>query len=70
MKVLLIKVINNLFGEFIDCALGIGPEEAVQLGADYKLYGGHTIGVWIFIGFSLLVCILCITSKKFRDTFF
>lgn len=62
-------ILENLFGEFIDCALGISPVEAVELGASYKLYGGHTIGVWLFIGVVVTGLIACCVSKKFRKYF-
>lgn len=64
------KVLENLFGEFIDCALGMGPVEAVEAGATYNLYGGHTLGFWIFIGLVVAGMIACCVSKRIRSKFF
>lgn len=57
-------ILENLFGEFIDCALGIAPEEAVELGAKYTLFGGHTIGFWLFIAGCIAVCISLLIKEK------
>lgn len=67
-------ILENLFGEFIDGLLNIQPEEAVELGAKYTLYNGHTIGYWLLIGAIGVVVIAttigCIVSKKFRNRIF
>lgn len=61
------KIIENLFGEFIDCALGIDP---TTVDVPYKLFGGHSIGFWIFIAVVISGCVACCFSKKFREKFF
>ena len=61
------KLINNLFGEFIDLALGLDP---TTMEVPYRLIGGHSIGFWLFIGIICAGMIACIFSKKFRSKFF
>ena len=61
------KLINNLFGEFIDLALGLDP---TTMEVPYRLIGGHSIGFWLFIGIVCAGMIACIFSKKFRSKFF
>lgn len=63
-------VLENLFGEFIDGALGLSAEEAVAEGATYSLIGGHTIGFWLFIGTIAIGTVAMCFSKKFRSKFF
>lgn len=63
-------VLENLFGEFIDGALGLSAEEAVEMGADYVLVGGHTIGFWLFIGTIVIGSIVICCSKKLRSKLF
>lgn len=62
------KLIENLFGEFIDCIMGIDP--LAEPGIQYTLIGGHSIGFWLFIGTICAGMITCIFSKKFRSKFF
>ena len=62
------KLIENLFGEFIDCAMGIDPLTEPEI--QYTLIGGHSIGFWLFIGIICAGMIACIFSKKFRSKFF
>lgn len=67
------KLIENLFGEFIDCIMGIDPlaEPGIQYTLiDGHLIGGHSIGFWLFIGTICAGMIACIFSKKFRSKFF
>ena len=47
-------IFENLFGEFIDGALGLSATEAVELGATYKLFAEHTIGFYLFIVFAIV----------------
>lgn len=61
------KLIENLFGEFIDLALGLDP---TIIEVPYHLIGGHSIGFWLFIGTICAGMIACIFSKKFRSKFF
>ena len=61
------KLIENLFGEFFDCALGFDP---TTMEVPYRLIGGHSIGFWLFIGIICAGMIACIFSKKFRSKFF
>ena len=61
------KLIENLFGEFIDLALGFDP---TTIEVPYHLIGGHSIGFWLFIGTICAGMIACIFSKKFRSKFF
>ena len=62
------KLIENLFGEFIDCMMGIDPLTNPEI--QYILIGGHSIGFWLFIGIICAGMIACIFSKKFRSKFF
>ena len=62
------KLIENLFGEFIDCMLGKDPLTNPEI--QYTLIGGHSIGFWLFIGIICAGMIACIFSKKFRNKFF
>lgn len=62
------KLIENLFGEFIDCMMGIDPLTNPE--TQYTLIGGHSIGFWFFIGIICAGMIACIFSKKFRSKFF
>lgn len=62
------KLIENLFGEFIDCIMGIDP--LTEPGIQYTLIGGHSIGFWLFIGTICAGMIACIFSKKLRGKFF
>ena len=62
------KLIENLFGEFIDCMMGIDPLTNPE--TQYTLIGGHSIGFWLFIGIICAGMIACIFSKKFRSKFF
>ena len=62
------KLIENLFGEFIDCMLGKDP--LAEPGIQYTLIGGYSIGFWLFIGTICAGMIACIFSKKFRSKFF
>ena len=62
------KLIENLFGEFIDCMMGIDPLTNPE--TQYILIGGHSIGFWLFIGTICAGMIACIFSKKFRSKFF
>ena len=62
------KLIENLFGEFIDCMMGIDPLTNPE--TRYTLIGGHSIGFWLFIGIICAGMIACIFSKKFRSKFF
>ena len=39
-------VIENLFGEFVDLALGIDP---TTVEVSYRLIGGHSIFIYLFI---------------------
>ena len=64
------KLLENLCGEFLDACLGLSPEEAVAQGAEYTLYGGHTIGFWIFIGIVAVGTVMIIFNSKFRKKFF
>lgn len=73
------KLIENLFGEFIDLALSLDP---TNIEVPYRLIGGHSIGghsigghghsigFWLFIGIICAGMIACIFSKKFRSKFF
>ena len=61
------KLIENLFGEFFDLALGLDP---TTMEVPYRLIGGHSIGFWLFIGIICAGMIACIFSKKFRSKFF
>ena len=61
------KLINNLFGEFIDLALGLDP---TTMEVPYRLIYGHSIGFWIFIGIICAGMVACIFSKKLRSKFF
>ena len=61
-------VLENLFGEFIDCMMGIDP--LTEPGIKYILIGGHSIGFWLFIGTVCAGCVACIFSKRFRSKFF
>lgn len=63
-------IMENLFGEFVDCILGIDPVEAIELGAQYTLYGGHTIGFWMFVGLVVVGITVCCLSKRLRSKFF
>ena len=66
------KLIENLFGEFIDLALGFDPttiEVPYRLIGDHSI-GEHSIGFWLFIGTICAGMIACIFSKKFRSKFF
>ena len=60
-------IIENLFGEFVDLALGIDP---TTVEVSYRLIGGHSIGFWLFIGTVGVFCIGCCFSKKLRNKFF
>lgn len=62
------KLIDNLFGEFIDCMMGIDPLTNPE--TQYTLIGGHSIGFWLFISIICAGMIACIFSKKFRSKFF
>lgn len=62
------KLVENLFGEFIDCIMGIDP--LAEPGIQYTLIGGHSIDFWLFIGTICAGMIACIFSKKFRSKFF
>ena len=72
------KLIENLFGEFIDCMMGIDPltnpeTQYILIGGHLiggHLIGGHSIGFWLFIGIICAGMIACIFSKKFRSKFF
>ena len=61
------KLIENLFGEFIDLALSLDP---TTIEVPYRLIGDHSIGFWLFIGTICAGMITCIFSKKFRSKFF
>ena len=61
------KIIENLFGEFIDSALGI---DIVNEAVPYKLFAGHSIGFYLFIGLIVSFCVATIFSKRFRKIFF
>lgn len=63
-------MLNNLFGEFIDCVLGITMEEAMAGGANYFLIAGHTIGFWLFISAVVGFTALTAFSGKFRRKMF
>ena len=63
-------IFENLFGEFIDGALGLPATEAKELGATYIVIGGHSIGGWILLGSVAAFIITCCVSKKFRSRFF
>lgn len=60
-------IIENLFGEFVDLALGIDP---TTVEVSYRLIGSHSIGFWLFIGIVVAFCIGCCFSKKLRSKFF
>ena len=66
------KLIENLFGEFIDCIIESlpGAEPIARDEISYILIGGHSIGFWLFIGIICAGMIACIFSKKFRSKFF
>lgn len=61
------KLIENLFGEFIDLDLVLDP---TIIEVPYHLIVGHSIGFWLFIGTICAGMIACIFSKKFRSKFF
>lgn len=60
-------IIENLFGEFIDLALGIDP---TTIEVSYHLIGDHSIGFYLFIGAVVAFCVGCCFSKKLRNKFF
>lgn len=60
-------VLENLFGEFIDCMLGIDIE---TVDVPYILIGGHSIGFWLLIASAFAFMVACGVSKKFRSRFF
>lgn len=66
------KLIENLFGEFIDCIIESlpGAEPIARDEISCILIGGHSIGFWLFIGIICAGMIACIFSKKFRSKFF
>ena len=62
------KLIENLFGEFVDCIMEIDPLTNPEI--QYILIGDHSIRFWLFIGIVCAGMIACIFSKKFRSKFF
>ena len=63
-------ILDNLFGEFLDGALGMSALEAKEAGATYILIGEHTIGFWILVAAVLTFTVAVCVSKKFRRKFF
>ena len=66
------KLIENLFGEFVDCIIESlpGVEPITRNEISYIPIGSHSIGFWLFIGIICAGMIACIFSKKFRSKFF
>ena len=61
------KLIENLFGEFIDCILESLPGAQPITSSEISYI---PIGFWLFIGIICAGMIACIFSKKFRSKFF